>query len=49
MFTMQAFYIMLCSNNDTHDQYWLPLARLTRVSLDQIAAFESDIVWSIWG
>jgi hypothetical protein len=43
---MQAFYTRLTSNQDL---YWISLARLTRVSLNQIKALSRDLTWSIWG
>ncbi len=45
MSTMQAFYNQLST---TQDSYWASLARLTRLTLDQMKLYGSELIWSIW-
>lgn len=45
MFTMQAFYNQLHSSQDS---YWAGLARLTRLTLDEMKRYGSELIWGIW-
>lgn len=48
MFTMQAFHNRLFSAEALGEGYFASLARLTRASLEQLAALKSDLAWADW-
>lgn len=48
MLTMQVFHKWLTSSGKTPDARQSLLARLTRVSLDQVKSVASDLIWYVW-
>ncbi len=49
MSTMQAFYNNVISSNKPSNPYMDSLLRLTRISIDKVAVFKSEINWNMWG
>jgi hypothetical protein len=46
--SMQIFYARLFSNTSAQDHYLQCLAKLTNISLTQIAALKNDLTWDPW-
>jgi len=49
MSNMQAFYKMLITNNDGHNQHANALVAITRANHSQLSALSSELAWQIWG